>query len=63
MGLLGNESLTPCVYFQAVLKNTIASYDEVGVLPKPETKQLELRLIQSVKEIQSPVIKFFTEKL
>ncbi|KAG0605631.1 hypothetical protein M758_9G075000 [Ceratodon purpureus] len=48
---------------QAVLKNTIADYGEAGALPEPKAKQLELRLIQSVNEIQSPEIKFFTEKL
>ncbi|KAG0562880.1 hypothetical protein KC19_9G179100 [Ceratodon purpureus] len=48
---------------QAVLKNTIADYGEAGALPEPKAKQLELRLIQSVNEIQSPEIKFVTEKL
>jgi hypothetical protein len=46
---------------QAVLKNTIADYGEAGT--KPKTKQLELRLIQSVKAIQSPEITFLTEQL
>lgn len=48
---------------QAVLKNTIADYDKAGSLPKPKTKQLELRLVQSVKQIQSPVVEFFTQNL
>lgn len=46
---------------QAVLKNTIADYGEAGT--KPKTKQLELRLIQSVKALQSPEITFLTEQL
>ena len=48
---------------QGVLSNTIADYGEAGALPEPRAKQLELRLIQSVNEIQSPEIKFSTEKL
>ena len=51
----------PPMCLQAVLKNTIADYGEAGT--KPKTKQLELRLIQSVKAIQSPEIRFLTEQL
>lgn len=63
MGYIFKHKKCLCVCVQAVLKNTMADYDKAGSLPKPKTKQLELRLVQSVNQIQSPVVEFFTQKL
>ncbi|KAG0598656.1 hypothetical protein M758_12G091300 [Ceratodon purpureus] len=47
---------------QAVLRNTIAGH-KAGTSPEPQSKQLELRLIQSANDIRSPATKFFAQKL